>query len=94
MGQSTHPLFRVRRIDEIEVSTFGTGEIGHQALVDPVRIDDDPALGGLPEDLGQAHDRHRGGRNDVAENLPRPYRRQLIDIARQQRLAGRIIARS
>ena len=80
----THPLFRVRRIDEIEVSTFGKDEIGHQTLVDPVRIDDDPALGSLPEDLAQAHDRHRGRRDDIAENLPRAYRRQLIDITDEQ----------
>jgi hypothetical protein len=45
------------------------GEVGHQAVVDPVRIDDDPALGRLPEDLGQAHDRHRSRRDDIAENL-------------------------
>ena len=79
-----HPLFRVRRINEIEVSAFGRGEIGHQAVVDPVRIDDDPALGSLPKDLGQAHDRHRSRRDDVAENLPRAHRRQLIDIADEQ----------
>ena len=49
-----------------------------------MRIDDDTALGGLPEDLGQAHDRHRSRRDDVAENLPRAYRRQLINIADEQ----------
>jgi hypothetical protein len=76
-----HPLFRVRRIDEIEIAAFDRGEIGHQTSVDPVRIHNDPALGSLSEDLGQAHDRHRSGRDDVAENLPRAYRRQLIDIA-------------
>jgi hypothetical protein len=48
-------------------------------VVDPVRINDDPALGRLPEDLRQAHDRDRGRRNDVAENLPRADRRQLIE---------------
>jgi hypothetical protein len=47
-------------------------------VVDPVRIDDNPALGSLTEDLGQAHDRHRSRRDDVAENLPRADRRQLI----------------
>src|SRR5580692_2566588 len=79
-----HPLFSVHRIDEIEVSAFGRSEIGHQTLVDPVRIDDDPALSGLSKDLGQAHDRHRSRRDDVAENLPRPNRRLLIDIADEE----------
>jgi hypothetical protein len=76
--------FRVHRIDEIEIAAFDRGGIEHQTVVDPVRIDDDPALCGLPEYLGQAHDRHRGGRDDIAENLPRTYRRQLIDIADEQ----------
>ena len=53
-------------------------------MVDPVRIDDDTALGGLSEDLGQAHDRHRSRRDDVTQNLPRAHRRQLIDIADEQ----------
>jgi hypothetical protein len=53
-------------------------------VVDPVRIDDDPALGGLSKDLSQTHDRHRGGRDDIAENLPRAYPRQLIDIPDEQ----------
>ena len=52
------PLFRIRCVDEIEIASFDRRQIGHQAVVDPVRINDDPALGGLPEDLGQAHDRH------------------------------------
>src|SRR5437868_549376 len=80
----SNTLFRIRRVDEVEVPAFGKGEIGHQTVVDPVRIDDDPALGGLPEDLGQAHDRGRSRHDDVAENLPRTHRRQLIDITDEQ----------
>src|ERR1700741_265093 len=49
--------FRIRRVDEVEVSAVGSGEIGHQAVVDAMRIDDYPAFGSLAEDLGQA--RHR-----------------------------------
>jgi hypothetical protein len=39
---------------------------------------------------GQAHDRHRGGRDDIAENLPLAHRRQLIDVAdeKQSRASG------
>jgi hypothetical protein len=42
----------------VEVAAFNRGEIGHQALVDAMCIDDNPALGSLSEDLGQAEDRH------------------------------------
>src|SRR6516165_2338120 len=64
--QLSHSLFRVRRVDEVEVTAVGSGEIGHQAVVDAMRIDDDPALGSLPEDLGQAHHRHGPRSDDVA----------------------------
>ena len=36
-----------------------------------MRIDDDPALGGLAEDLRQAHDRNGSRCDDVAQNLAR-----------------------
>jgi hypothetical protein len=49
-----------------------------------VRVGDDSALGGLPEDLGQTHDRHGTRGDDVGQNLPRSDRWQLIDIATQQ----------
>jgi hypothetical protein len=41
--QLSHPFFRVRRIDEVEVALFDTGEIRHQALIDAMRVDDDPS---------------------------------------------------
>ena len=44
-------------------------------------VDNDPAFGGLAEDLGQTHDRHGSRCNDVRQYLTRPNRRQLIDIA-------------
>src|ERR1700724_206363 len=68
---------------EVEVASLDRGEIRHLALVDPVRIGDDAALGGLAEDLSQPHDRHGTGSDDVCQNLPRPDRWQLIDIADQ-----------
>ena len=46
--------------------------------------DDDPARGGLPEDLGQAHDGHRAGGDDVGQHLSRSDRWQLVDIADDQ----------
>src|SRR5271155_4563118 len=49
--QLSHSLFRVRRVDEVEVAAINRGEIGHQALVDAMCIDDNPALGSLSEDL-------------------------------------------
>ena len=79
-----HPVFRIRGIDEVEVAAFGPGEIGHQPLVDPMRVDDDPALGGLAEDLGQAHDRYGTRGDDVRQHLPGTDRGQLIDITDEQ----------
>jgi hypothetical protein len=79
----SHAFFRVHRIDEVEVAAFNGGEIGHQALMDAMCVDDDPTLGSLSEDLGQAHDRH-GTRSDIGQHLPGPNRGQLIDIADEQ----------
>src|SRR6516164_8306267 len=57
--QLSHSLSRACRGDEVEVTAVGRGQIGHHAVVDPMRVDNDAALGGLPEDFGQAH--HRNG---------------------------------
>src|SRR6266849_6102250 len=57
--QLPNALLGVDRIDEIEVAALDRSEVGHLTLVDPVRIGNDPALGGLAEDLRQTHDRHR-----------------------------------
>ena len=69
------------RVDEIEIAAFDRGELRHQALVGPVRIDNVAALGGLPKDLGQAHDGHRTRCYDVRRYLSWPDRGQLVDIA-------------
>ena len=46
--------------NEVEVAVAGgCGEIGHQALIDAVGVDDNPACRGLPEHLGEAHHRVR-----------------------------------
>jgi hypothetical protein len=66
------PLFRVGRIKEIEVAALCGRQIGHQALVDPMRVDDDPTFGSLPEDLGQARDRDGRGCGNVRQYLPGP----------------------
>src|SRR6516164_4497180 len=77
-------LFRVRRIDEIKIAALDRGQRRHQALINAVRIDYDPALGGLAKDLGQAYDRHRARCDDVSQHLPRPDGRQLVDVPHQQ----------
>jgi hypothetical protein len=87
--QLSYPLFRVRRVDEVEVTAVGRGEFGHQAVVDPMRVDDDLALGSLPENLSQAHDRDGTRCDNVGQNLSRPYGRQLIDIADEQQRRAR-----
>jgi hypothetical protein len=73
--QLAHPLVGIGRIDEVEVTALHRGEVRHLALVDPVRIDDDPALGGLAEDLSQPHDGHSTRGNDLSQHLPRSDRR-------------------
>ena len=46
--------------------------------------DDDPARGGLPENLGEAHDGHRARGDDVGQHLSRSDRWQLVDVADDQ----------
>ena len=53
---------------------------GLHPVVDPMRIDDDPAFGGLAEDLGQADDRHHIRANNIREHLAGADRGQLIDV--------------
>src|SRR5215471_3613696 len=57
-AELSNALFRVRGVDEIEVAAFDRGEVGHKALIDAMRVNNDPAFGGLAEDLGQADHRH------------------------------------
>src|SRR5262249_46989645 len=70
--QLLNTLFRVRRINEIKIAALDRGQRRHQALIDAVRIDNDPALVGLAKDLGQAYDRHGARCDDVSQHLPGP----------------------
>ena len=45
---------------------------------------DDPALRGLAKYLGQPHNRHRAGRDDVGQDLTGTDGRELIDVADDQ----------
>src|SRR5438477_855035 len=65
-------------------TVLGGGKLRHQTLVDTVGIRDDAACQRLSENLRQTHDRHGSGCDDVCQHLPRPNRRQLIDIADKQ----------
>src|SRR5262249_31815242 len=49
--QLLNTLFRVRRIDEIKIAALDRGQRRHQALIDAVRIDNDPALAALSNNL-------------------------------------------
>jgi len=40
----------------MKVAALDAGKIGHLTLIDPMGVDDDPALGRLAEDLRQTHD--------------------------------------
>jgi len=45
---------------------------------------DDPALGGLPKDLGEADHGHRAGSDNVGEDLTWADGRELVDVADDQ----------
>src|SRR5208337_5532315 len=80
-----HGGFGIVRLYEIEVAVaLGLGEVRNRALIDPMGAGDDPAVGGLAEDLGQPHDGYSAGRDDVGQNLTWPDRGELIDIADNQ----------
>src|SRR4051812_28976200 len=80
-----HGGFGIIRLHKIEVAVArGPGEVGNGAPVDLVRAGDDPAVGGLAEDLGQTHDRNRAGSDDVGQDLTRPDGGELVDVADDQ----------
>ena len=88
--QLPHPLFRVRGVDKVRVPAFGRCQIGRQAIVDAMRIADNPALGGLPENLGQTHDRDGTRSDDISQHLSRTDRWQAAHWAETGALtAGR-----
>ena len=71
--------------NEVEVAVAGRrAEIGHRALIDAMGVSDDPARGGLPEHLGEAHDRDDARADEVGQYLPGSDGRQLVDIADDQ----------
>ena len=80
-----HALLRRGDLDHEEVAVLARPRhLRHLASVDPMGVDDDPALGGLPEHLGQSGDRQAARADDVSQDLPRPDGRQLIHIADQE----------
>ena len=81
LDDARHGRLGVIGLDKVKVAVaFGPGQIGNEALVDTMRGGDDAALCGLAEHFGQAHDRHCAGGDDIGENLPGPYRGQLINV--------------
>lgn len=58
------------------------------AAVDLVRGGDDPALGGLAENLGQSDHRDRTRLDDIGQDLTRADRWQLVDVADDQQCCG------
>jgi hypothetical protein len=57
--------------------------------VDPVRVDHDPRLLGLPEDLRQPHHGQRARGEHVPQHLARPDRGQLVDVSDQEQVRAR-----
>ena len=73
------------RRHEIEIAAVARrADVGHAALVDAVGVDDDAALGGLAEHLGEPHHRHGARRDDVGQHLAGADRGQLVDVADDQ----------
>src|SRR5439155_6853208 len=79
-----HAVFGVGRLDEIEIAALDRVQLGHLAAIDAMRIGDDTATRRLPENFGEAYDRHGARSDDVGQDLPRADGRQLIDVAHQQ----------
>ena len=64
-------------------------QVGQLPPVDPVGAADDGALGGLPEDLGQAHHGDHPAADKVGEQVARPHAGQLVGVAHQDQPALR-----
>jgi hypothetical protein len=58
--------------------------------IDAVRVDDDEAVLRLPEDRVQPRDGDHVTGDQVAQNVPRAHRRQLIHVADQKQMAARL----
>ncbi len=71
-------------LEEIEVGLLPGrrgGGFGQAPGIDGVGGGDDPALGGLAEDLGQAHDGHGTRLDDIGQDRTRSDGGELIDVA-------------
>lgn len=64
-------------------------QVGQLPPVDPVGAADDGALGGLPEDLGEAHHGDHPAADKVGEQVARPHAGQLVGVAHQDQPALR-----
>ena len=84
-----HDRLRVAPPQEKEVAV---GAVQHRklAVVDRVRVHNDEALAGLPEDFGQTHRLHAAAPNEVGKQIPRADRGQLIRVADQNQAALRL----
>ena len=65
---------RSRAAGQVEVAAGRLAGLGQQTPVDPVRVGDDPALGGLAEHSVKPHHRHRPGADDVSQHCGRRRR--------------------
>ena len=51
-----------------------------QSLVNSVSVDDDPGTGCLTENLYETNGGNSFGGDDIGQNSPRPYLRELVHI--------------
>jgi hypothetical protein len=72
-------------LDKIEIARcVGRLQLRHDATVDAMGIDDDAALAGLPEYVGQARHGELATTDQIGQHLARSNRRQLVDITHDQ----------
>lgn len=74
-------------LDEVEVRFLRlVSELRHPSLVDPVRVDNDVALGGLTKYLGQPHDRNHAAFNQVRQYHPGTDGWQLNHVSHENEM--------
>ena len=86
-AQLRHPLQDPLRGQDLLVDEVGglLAQHGHQPLVDPMGVGDDPALGGLAEDLRQADHVQPAAVHAVPEHVPAAHGGKLVRVPHQKK---------
>ena len=79
---------RILLPDEEEIRVSAVAQIGHESLIDPVCVGNDPAGLSLPEDLCQPYNRERTAFDQIPQHISGTNRWQLIHIPDQNQGHG------